>query len=567
MDKIVRVDLSAGIITTEPVADKYKKLGGRALTAQILTDEVEPGCEPLGKRNKLVFAPGLLGGSFLSSSSRLSVGGKSPLTGGIKEANAGGTAAAALCHLGIKALIIEGESHSGYSRYLYIDKDKMELRPAEMSGQGVYSAAKLLFERYGEKTSLILIGPGGERGYASAGITNTDVQGRPSRFCGRGGLGAVMGVKGLKAIVLDPSGADGVTYHDRKAFLELNKELVKLLKENPATGETYPKYGTAAMATRTNAINALPTRNFSAGNFECANRIDGEYLYHVITKRGGEGDTTHACMPGCVIKCSNIYADTDGKEVVAPLEYETIGLMGSNLGIGNLDDIARLNYLCNDLGLDTIEIGAAIGVAMDQGLIAFGDADGAADLLAEIGEDTILGKVLGHGALITGRVLGSRRIPVAKGQAMPAYDPRGVKGLGVTFATSAMGADHTAGNTIRAEVDHIDPAPQPGLSRNAQAMSMIADSMGLCLFVMPALGAHLDKLSLIYEHYSGVKIEAEELREAAVKTLAVEREFNRLAGLSPAQDRLPEFMSDEPLPVINSAFDVTLEELRKVHDH
>jgi aldehyde:ferredoxin oxidoreductase len=566
MDKIIRINLSEGKITTEPVPEKYRALGGRALTGQMLLDEVDPACEPLGLRNKLIFAPGLLGGSFLSSSSRLSVGGKSPLTGGIKEANAGGTAAAVLSKLGVKALILEGESNLGYLQYLYIDKDTIELRPAEMAGHGVYSSAKLLHERYGDKVSLILIGPGGERGYSAAGITNSDVQNRPSRFMGRGGLGAVMGVKGLKAIVLNAENSPIIEYSDRKAFQELNKELVKMLKENPATGETYPKYGTAAMATRTNAIHALPTRNFSAGSFECANRIDGEYLYQVITTRGGEGDTTHACMPGCVIKCSNVYADTEGKEIVAPLEYETIGLMGSNLGIGNLDDIARLNYICNDLGLDTIEMGATIGVAMDQGLIPFGDADGAADLLAEVAEDTILGKVLGHGALVTGKVLGSRRIPVAKGQSMPAYDPRGVKGLGVTYATSPMGADHTAGNTIRAEVDHTDPAPQPGLSSNAQPMSMIADSMGLCLFVMPALGAHLDKLAAMYEYYSGVKLSGAELREAAVKALNVEREFNRRAGLSPAQDRLPEFMVDEPLPVTGSVFDVPLEELRKINE-
>lgn len=565
MNQILRVNLTEGKVTTEPVADRYRNLGGRALTAQILIDEVDPGCEPLGKRNKLVFAPGLLGGSFLSSSSRLSVGGKSPLTGGIKEANAGGTAGAALSKLGIKALIIEGENHSGRCQYLYVNKELVELRPAEMAGQGVYASAKLLYERYRGNASLILIGPAGERGYTAAGITNTDAQGRPCRFLGRGGLGAVMGVKGLKAIVIDPSGAEAINYHDRKAFQALNKEIVKLLKENPATGEIYPKYGTAAMATRTNAINALPTRNFSAGSFECANRIDGEYLHHVISTRGGEGETTHACMPGCVIKCSNIFADTEGKEVVAPLEYETIGLMGSNLGIGSLDHIARLNYICNDLGLDTIEMGAAIGVAMDQGLIPFGDAEKAAALLDEVSENTILGRVLGHGALMTGRVLGSRRIPVAKGQAMPAYDPRGVKGLGVTYATSPMGADHTAGNTIRAEVDHTDPKSQPGLSRNAQLISMIADSMGLCLFVMPALGAHLDKLAKIYEFFSGRSITDQDMRKAAAEALGVEREFNRRAGLGPAQDRLPEFMTDEPLPVTQSVFDVPAEELIKMN--
>jgi len=566
MNKLLRVNLSEGANTTEPVPEEYLALGGRALTGRIILDEVDPCCEPLGLRNKLVFAPGLLGGSFLSSSSRLSVGGKSPLTGGIKEANAGGTAAGALSKLGVKALIIEGESPLDYFQYLYIDKEKIELRPAEMAGQGVYSSAKLLFERYGDKVSLILIGPGGERGYCASGITNTDMQGRPSRFLGRGGLGAVMGVKGLKAIVINPDGAEAIAYHDRKAFQELNKELVKLLKENPATGEIFPQYGTAAMATRTNAIHALPTRNFSTGSFEFANRIDGEYLRYVITSRGGEGETTHSCMPGCVIKCSNVYPDAGGHELVAPLEYETIGLMGSNLGIGNLDDIARLNHFCNDLGLDTIEMGGTIGVAMDQGLVSFGDVAGALDLLQEVADDTILGRVLGQGTLITGKVLGSRRIPVVKGQSMPAYDPRGVKGLGVTYATSPMGADHTAGQTIRAEVDHTDPAPQPELSRKAQPLAMIADSLGLCIMAMPVGAAHLDKLGQFCEYYGGIKISGDQLLVAAEKALQVEREFNRRAGLSPAQDRLPEFMTDEPLPITGSVFDVPFDEIRKINE-
>jgi len=565
VDKIIRLNLTDGTVSEEQVAEKYKKLGGRALTSQILSDEVDPACEPLGRHNKLIFAPGLLGGSYMSSSSRLSVGGKSPLTGGIKEANAGGTAALALSKLGIKALIIEGESKLGYSQYLYMSSDKMELRPAETAGLGVYESAKLLFKQYGEKVSLLLIGPAGERGYTSSGITNTDPQGRPSRFCGRGGLGAVMGVKGLKAIIVDPSGSQGIQYHDRKAFLELNKELIKMLKENPATGETYPKYGTAAMASRTNALNALPTRNFSQGSFEYTDKIDGDYLYKVIQEREGDGSSTHACMPGCVIKCSNIFADIDGREIVGPVEYETIGLMGSNLAIGNLDDIARLNYICNDLGIDTIETGAAIGVVMDQGLIPFGDAAAAIDLLSEIGNDTVLGKVLGQGAQVTGRVFGCRRVPVVKGQAMAAYDPRGVKGLGVTYATSPMGADHTAGNTIRAQIDHTDPSHQVETSRKAQAMAMTADSMGLCVFVMAALGTHLDKLAQLLKYYNGTKKCGQDLLDASVNALKVERYFNLRAGLGSAHDRIPEFMQDEPLPVTNQTFDVSTEQLKQVH--
>ncbi len=566
MESIIRVNLTSNKITTEPVVDKYQKLGGRALTSQILYDEVDPTCEPLGSYNKLAFAPGLLGGSHLSSSSRLSIGGKSPLTGGIKESNAGGTAAQFMCKLGIKAIIIEGASKVDHSHNLYISKDTIELVPSELDGMGIYRSADLLFERYGNEVSPILIGPAGERGYSSAGISNCDPQGRPSRFCGRGGLGAVMGVKGLKAIILDSNGAEGISYYDRKAFMKLNKEMVKTLRENPGTGETFPKYGTAALTARTHSLYALPTRNFSQGNFEDASQIDGERLYEIIQSRGGSGSPTHSCMPGCVIKCSNIFADSSGNEVVGPLEYETIGLLGPNCGIGNLDDIAKLNYICNDLGVDTIEIGAAIGVAMEQGLASFGDTSAAVDLLYEVSNDTVLGKVLAQGALITGRVFGSRRIPVVKGQAMAAYDPRAIKGTGTTYATSPMGADHTAGNTIRAQVEHTDPVPNVELSRKSQRLAMFADSMGLCIFVLGALGTHLDKLANMLEFYKGLKFSDVELLEAATQALRVEREFNRLAGIGEPHDRIPEYMTEEKLPGINSNFDVSDESLKKVFE-
>ena len=565
VDKIIRVNLTDNTITDEAVPDKYKKIGGRALTAQILTDEVDPNCEPLGRHNKLVIAPGLLGGSYLSSSSRLSIGGKSPLTGGIKESNAGGIAAIAMSKMGIKAIILEGESTEGDSKCLYISSDKREISSTDIKGKGVYASAEVLRERYGDKAALILIGPAGEKSFATAGIAINDPQGRPSRYCGRGGLGAVMGVKGLKAIVLDSAGAAGINYRDKKAFQALTKEIVKILLDNPATGDTYPKYGTAAMAARTNALNGLPTYNFSQGTFEHANRIDGEYLYSVLKERGGDGNPTHACMPGCVIKCSNIYADQSGEEIVAPIEYETIGLLGSNCGIGNLDEIAKLNYICNDLGVDTIDIGAAIGIAMEQGLASFGDYSAAAKLFDEIANDTILGKVLAQGAQITGRVLSSKRIPVVKGQAMAAYDPRAIKGLGVTYATSPMGADHTAGNTVRAEIDHKDPKIQTELSRKIQLIAMIADSLGLCMMLMAALGSHLDKLSTLVEHYLGDSYSEKELLDMAAHSINVELEFNRAAGLSAAHDRLPEFMREESLPGIDSVFDVGESELDQIH--
>lgn len=563
MRKIVRVNMTQKKVDTEDTIEKYRLLGGRALTCAILNDEVSPSCDPFRHHNKLVIAPGLLAGTPLSSASRLSIGGKSPLTGGIKEANAGGTAAFNLAKLNIKAIIIEGESKTVSPQYLYINNEIAELRPAEFVYKGMFESARLLYDRYGKRVSIILIGPAGERGFPISGISSTDREGRPTRFAARGGLGAVMGLKGLKAIVIDPEGASGVSYKDKKSFYGVVKELTKALIENPITSEYYPKYGTAPMVTRTNALKALPTRNFSQGSFEFEPYLNGKYLYHIITTRGGDGNPTHACMPGCIVKCSNIYPDSSGRELVSPIEYETIGLIGANCGIGNLDDIAKLNYICNDLGIDTIEVGATIGVLMGQNVISFGDVTAAERLLMEIKNNTLLGRVLGQGTLIAGRVFGAKRIPVVKGQAIAAYDPRSLKGYGVTYATSAMGADHTAGPTISAEekLDGSDSKIVVEISRNAQINSAIIDSLGLCLFAFVALTQHAKELAEAVKYLYGGNFSSEKLIQMGKQVILDECRFNHKAGLGPAHNRLPEFMLEEPLPETNEVFDVPQAEL------
>ena len=187
-------------------------------------------------------------------------------------------------------------------------------------------------------------------------------------------------------------------------------------------------------------------------------------------------------MPGCTIRCSNNYADANGESIVSPLEYETIGLMGSNLGIDDLDKIARLNWMVNDLGLDSIEIGAALGVAAKAGLMKFGDYERAEELIVEIKQNSPLGRLLASGATITGKVLGIEQVPAVKGQAMSAYEPRAIKGTGVTYATSPQGADHTSGLTIRAKVNHLDPNGQAALSRTFQINMAGYDTLGACIF-------------------------------------------------------------------------------------
>jgi aldehyde:ferredoxin oxidoreductase len=271
-------------------------------------------------------------------------------------------------------------------------------------------------------------------------------------------------------------------------------------------------------------------------------------------------------MPGCVIRCSNNYGGADGKSIVAPLEYETIGLMGSNLGIADLDVIAGLNREANDLGLDSIEMGAALGVAARAGLLAFGDGARALELLGEVRRGTPLGRILGHGAAVAGKVLGVRQVPVVKGQAMPAYDPRALKGTGVTYATSPQGADHTCGNTVRAKVDHLDPKIQAALSRVAQINMAGYDTLGACIFAGFGFAAAPEVIPALLKARYGWEAGLDILQVLGKETLSLEREFNKRAGFTAADDRLPEWMGQEQLPPHNSVFDVSEDDLDGVFD-
>ncbi len=562
MHKILRVDMSTLRAEWEKVSDDYGTLGERGLTSRIVFDAVKPSCDPLGPFNKLVLAPGLLGGTSVPCSGRLSVGSKSPLTGGIKESNSGGVAAIKLARLGLKAVIIEETPPNEDIYVLKITKDDWELTHCrELMGLSTTEIAQRLQEVHGSAVAVILIGPAGELKLPSAVIATTDMEGNPSRFSARGGLGAVMGSKGLKAIVLDDTGTERPKVKDTNLFRKALRKFNKLIRETPQTAEIYPLYSTAAMVSACNGYGALPTRNFSQGEFEKAEEISGERMYDLILERAGEGTTTHACMPGCTVKCSNKYPNKQGKVVVGPLEYETIVLMGSNLGIGDLDQIARLNRLCNEIGLDTIEMGGVLGVAAEAGLWEFGDAERAAQLLSEIGEGTVLGKLLGSGAYITGQVLGVRRIPTVKGQGMSGFDPRGIKGTGCTYATSPMGADHTAGHTIRANVDHLSPEGQAQLSRKTQIMITGFDNAGLCMMTVPALSKDTSIVADLISARYGLNLGKDFLTQSGREILKAERAFNHAAGFGPAHNRLPEFFYHEKLPPHGSVFDVKDEEL------
>ncbi|MBF7082575.1 aldehyde ferredoxin oxidoreductase [Desulfallas sp. Bu1-1] len=575
MDKIVRVNMSDRKISIEELPAEFQGLGGRGLTSAIIAKEVPPACHPLGESNKLVFAPGLLTGTRAPSSGRLSVGGKSPLTGGIKESNAGGITPQKLANLGIRALIIEGKPKDDGIYLLHLNEGGAELVPApELKGLGTYEVNHKLRQKYGKNAGIICIGPAGEMLMAGAGVSTNDMEGHPGRYAGRGGLGAVMGSKKLKAIVINCSTTFDVPVKNKQKFESAAKKFTEIIRNHPLTSQALPAFGTAALVNVINEAGALPTRNFKYGRFERASETGGEKIAEIVGKRGGKGKMGHQCHPGCVIHCSNIYPDEKGEVLCAPVEYESVWALGANCEIDNIDQIAELNRLCNDIGLDTIETGAALAVAMEAGVISFGDGQGAIQLLKEARKGSPMGRIIGHGAAITGKIFGITRVPVVKGQALAAYDPRAVKGIGVTYATSPMGADHTAGYSVAANVlkvgGFVEPLGTEGqveLSRDLQIATAAVDCTGLCLFVAfpvlddpEGLPAVIEMINAMY----GVNLTGDDVVALGKQVLKTEREFNLAAGLGRSSDDLPEFLRREPVTTHNTVFDINKDELDKL---
>lgn len=571
MGKLLRINTKEKTFGFNDVPDTYAGLGGRALTSKMILDEVPATCHPLGKFNKLVFAPGILSGSPAADSGRLSAGSKSPLTGGIKESNAGGLVSQKLARLGISALVLEDKPASdGYS-LIVINTDGIKILPADdLVGKGNYAVMEQLWKTYGRNVGVLSIGQAGEQCLKGASINQADMNGKPGRAHGRGGLGAVMGSKKIKAIVVDDNGAQRVHIQDPEAFKTANKRWVEMLKAHAVTGAGLPAFGTAVLVNLINEAGALPTKNFRTGRFDHAQDISGETMADLIEKRGGI--TTEACHPGCVIKCSNVYHDKAGKYLTAGFEYETIWAFGANTMIKTLDDIAMMDRLCDDFGLDTIEMGATIGVAMEGGMIPWGDAKAAIDLLSKVGAYAPEGKIIGNGAAFTGEALGVDRVLVVKRQALPAYDPRSCKGVGVTFATTPMGADHTAGYGVTANIlsvgGTVDPLGKEGnieLSQGLQIATAAIDAAGLCLFVAFAVLDNEDGLPTIVQMINaqhGLSLTPDDVIALGKSILNNELEFNRRAGFTKVDDQLPE-MFLESFPPHNTTWDFTTDELAR----
>ncbi len=577
MDKILRIKMSADSspeVKTESMGD-FAGLGGRGLTSAIISKEVPPTCHPLGEDNKLVIAPGLLSGSAAAMSGRISVGCKSPLTGGIKESNAGGQPSQMLGRLGYAAIVLEGKPKADTLYKVFVNKDGVEVKEDNsLCMLGNYAVVDKMKAEFGEKIGVISIGQAGEQKLAGASIAFSDMEVRPTRHAGRGGVGAVMGSKGIKAIVVDDAGCGVRSPADPEKFKAANKTFVAGLRKHPVTGEGLPAYGTNVLTNVINEAGAYPTKNFMWGNFDNCQKISGETEAEIENARGGEGSATHGCHRGCVIRCSGTYYDKDGNYLTKQPEYETVWAHGGNCGIDDLDAIAEIDRMDDDFGLDTIEMGATVAVAMEAGLAEFGDAEAAIKLVKEVGEGTPLGKILGSGAAVTGKVFGVERVPVVKGQSMPAYDPRGVQGQGVTYATSTMGADHTAGYAVATNilgiggtVDPLKPEGQVELSRNLQIATAAVDSTGMCVFITFAILDQTDTFQALLDligGFIGAEMTADGVTDLGKKILKMEREFNEKAGFTSKHDRLPDYFKSEKLPPHDVTFAVTDEELDQV---
>ena len=573
--KFLKVNMTNGTIETQQVSDGFEYLGGRGLTSIMINTEVPPDCDPLGPENKLIFAPGYLSGTPLINTSRLSIGAKSPLTGGIKESNVGGTVSADLARLGITAAIIDGQAQPGDLYILKIDSNGAAalIDAKRFKSMRTYELAAKLKEEYGDNNSVTCIGPAGELQLTAASIQTTDTDGRPCRAAGRGGLGAVMGAKGLKALVVSMGAKLADTLADAPAFKEAAKAYARDVKADEFSGEILPELGSAVLVGPINAAGAFPTCNAKMGQFEHADKISGETMAALIKERGGK--TTHKGCAQCIIKCSNEFVDSAGKYVTASLEYETIWSMGGMIGNGDLDAIAKLDFLCDDIGLDTISTGVAMAVAMDAGFKNFGDGQAAIKMVEEVAQGTEFGMILGNGPAAVGKHFNHDRVPVVKGQSIAAYDPRAIQGMAVTYATSPMGGDHTAGWVVGENLedfggtlDRFSAEGQVEASRNSQIHMAAVDTVGICDFAQTGL-ATPEGIENVYKMVAakmGKSFGKDDWDALGLRVLKAEREFNRKAGFTNEDDRLPKMFYEEPLPPHNKVVVISDEEMDKTFD-
>jgi aldehyde:ferredoxin oxidoreductase len=548
---ILKIDMTKGTIENVP---EDKPLGGRGMIMELMNRWGDPTEHPLAPEALFVICGGILTGSAAPNAHRISVGGKSPMTGGIKEANAGGNAAYKMGRCGVQAIAVSGKSDE--MKVLKITADGASLEPAgDIVGLKNYDACDKLRAKYGEKIGVVITGRAGEMGMVNSSVAVTDPEGKPCRHCGRGGMGAVMAAKGLKAVVVDDSNGALRKPANEEVFKEAVKECAEAIRTGPFT-ELFHNFGTPAFIDIDGDRGSLPTNNHRLGNFDKRDMINANKLQEITKERVGKTGAGHSCMPGCVVQCSPEFWDKDGKYVTSGFEYETIAMLGANLGITDLDSIARMDRACDEYGFDTIEMGCTIGILNDAGLFEFGDAARAEDLLQQAGQGTDLGRIVGSGMANAAKIYGIERVAACKGQGIPAHSARSSKGWAIAYTSNPQGADHTAGVVLD---EPLSKEGQVERGRGAQILMTAYDCTGLCMFTF--LNEAHGLLTKMINGLYGTNMSEDEYVQMGKDVLKAERAFNLAAGIGPEADRLPKWMTREPLPPTNEVFDVPQEEV------
>lgn len=553
---ILRINLSTGEIKKEPTNMNDAKLfiGARGLASKILFDEIDPTIDPLSPANKLIFAPGPLSGTMAPSMGRYDVVCKAPLTGLIAASNSGGSFGPQVKFAGYDLIIFEGAAEKPV--YVWINDDKVEIRDAgHIWGKNVPDTTDALRAETDEDACVACIGPAGEKKVLFASIMN-----EMGRAAGRSGVGAVMGAKNLKAVAV--VGTKAIEAADPDAFEKAVMVARKKISEHPVGGTGLRVYGTDVLVNILNSVGSHPTRNFREGYFPTADKIGGEALAdkNLIRPKG--------CF-SCIISCGRVTKVTNPKyasEGEGP-EYETAWSFGSDCGIDNLDAILKANYLCNDLGIDTITCGATIACAMDLyeagyitakdtgGMaIPFGAVDEMVKLVEMIGNREGFGDQLAEGSYRLAARYGHPEFSMTcKKQEMPAYDPRGIQGIGLHYATSNRGGCHVRGYTISPEVlgvpfkvDQHATEGKPALVKTFQDLTAALDSTGACLFTTFGIGA--DDLAALMSAVTGVQYSVDDFMKAGERIWNLERLFDLKAGITHEDDYLPKRLLTDPVP-------------------
>jgi aldehyde:ferredoxin oxidoreductase len=554
--KILRVNLSERKVSTEDLdfelAKKY--LGGRGLATKIFYDEVGPKVDPFSEENKIIFSTGLLTGTTAPTGGRYMVVTKGPLTGTIASSNSGGFFGAELKFSGYDLLIIEGKSEEPV--YISIRGSEVEIKDAKhLWGKDTYYTTDKLLEEFGDKKARVsCIGPAGENLVLISSIIN-----EKGRAAGRTGVGAVMGSKNLKAIVV--KGNKRPEVKNKSKFSQVVKEKITKLRNNSITGEGLPKLGTKVLDSIINANGMYPTKNFQSGTFEYVEEVNGEAL---VEK--GYLIKNKACF-GCPIACGRVVTLPTGEEGEGP-EYESGWAFGADCGVKDLISITEANFLCNKLGLDTISAGSTIACAMElyeKGYIkdeeignatkpVFGSGEAIVYYTKAIAYREGLGDKLAEGSYRFAESYGHPELSMTvKKQEIPAYDPRGAQGHALEYATSNRGACHVRGYMISPEIlgvpEKLETQKLEGKAqwvKTFQDLTSVIDAAGLCLFTSFALGA--DDYTDLINAALDTNMSTEEVMRIGERIWNMERLYNLEAGIDPKDDTLPKRFLEEPLP-------------------